>query len=62
MTFGAWHRAAKVREAIERLASGQRVTDVALDLGYENISAFSAMFRRMTGLPPSQFGRLDTRR
>jgi AraC-like DNA-binding protein len=28
---------------------------VALDLGYDSPSAFSAMFRRELGVPPSHF-------
>jgi AraC-like DNA-binding protein len=43
----------RVAEARRRLASGERVTRVALDLGYESISAFTAMFRRATGTLPS---------
>jgi AraC-like DNA-binding protein len=53
MTFGAWRRRVRVAEASRRLATGQRVTRVALDLGYESISAFTAMFRRATGMLPS---------
>jgi AraC-like DNA-binding protein len=53
MTFGAWRRLVRVAEARRRLASGERVTRVALDLGYESISAFTAMFRRATGTLPS---------
>jgi AraC-like DNA-binding protein len=38
-----------------RLGGGAPVTQVALDLGYESVSAFSAMFHRATGTSPSQF-------
>ena len=34
---------------------GERVLDVALDLGYESPSAFAAMFRKALGEPPSAF-------
>jgi len=44
-----------VLEAMGRLGGGEPVTQVALDLGYESVSAFSAMFHRATGAPPSQF-------
>ncbi len=43
-TFGAWRQQARVFEAMGRLGSGEPVTQVALDLGYESVSAFSAMF------------------
>jgi AraC-like DNA-binding protein len=31
------------------------VTEVALELGYESVSAFSAMFRRASGASPSAY-------
>ena len=56
LSFGAWRQQARVLEAMGRLGGGEPVTQVALDLGYESVSAFSAMFHRATGAPPSQFG------
>ena len=38
-----------------RLAAGQPVTRVALDLGYASPSAFGAMFRRAFGTTPSRY-------
>jgi AraC-like DNA-binding protein/mannose-6-phosphate isomerase-like protein (cupin superfamily) len=55
LSFGAWRQQARVLEAMGRLGGGAPVTQVALDLGYESVSAFSAMFHRATGTPPSQF-------
>ena len=46
---------ARLLAAMERLARGERVLDVALDLGYESPSAFAAMFRKALGEPPSAF-------
>jgi len=61
LSFGAWRQQARVLEAMGRLGSGESVTQVALDLGYESVSAFSAMFHRATGASPSQFrGRPQT--
>jgi AraC-like DNA-binding protein len=37
------------------IAEGRPILSVALDLGYESPSAFSAMFRRELGAPPSRF-------
>jgi AraC-like DNA-binding protein len=37
-------------EALVRLAQGQPVLRVALDLGYGSHSAFTAMFRRVMGV------------
>jgi len=55
LTFGAWRQQARVLEAMGRLGGGQTVTEVALDLGYESVSAFSAMFRRAAGVSPSAY-------
>lgn len=55
LSFGAWRQQARVLEAMGRLGGGEPVTQVALDLGYESVSAFSAMFHRATGAAPSQF-------
>ena len=55
LTFGAWRQQARVLEAMGRLGSGEPVTQVALDLGYESVSAFSAMFRRAAGASPRQY-------
>ena len=55
LTFGAWRQQARVLEAMGRLGSGAPVTEVALDLGYESVSAFSAMFRRAAGTSPRQY-------
>lgn len=55
MTFGQWRTQARLLMALERLAAGDRVLDVALDLGYESPSAFATMFRKQFGVAPSQF-------
>jgi AraC-like DNA-binding protein len=55
LTFGAWRQQARMLEAMGRLGGGQPVTQVALDLGYDSVSAFSAMFRRAAGASPSAY-------
>ena len=55
LTFGEWQRRLSLVTAVERLATGQPVTAVALDLGYESPSAFIAMFRRTLGASPTAF-------
>ncbi len=55
LSFGAWRQQARVLEAMGRLGSGAPVTQVALDLGYDSVSAFSAMFRRAAGASPSEY-------
>ena len=41
--------------ALEMLAAGAAVTTVALDLGYDNVSAFIAMFKREHGVTPGRY-------
>lgn len=50
-----WLRHARILHAIARLVQGEKVTSVALDMGYETTSAFGYMFRNTIGLSPSSF-------
>jgi len=40
---------------LPRLAAGETVTSIALDLGYDSPAAFATMFKRRLGLSPSQY-------
>ncbi len=53
--FAQWRQQACLLAAIARLADGQAVTRIALDLGYASPSAFTAAFRRMLGRAPSDY-------
>ncbi|MCB4771166.1 helix-turn-helix transcriptional regulator [Ancylobacter sp. Lp-2] len=55
LSFVAWRQQACVMAALPRLAAGQPVTAVALDLGYDNPAAFTSMFRRILGTPPGAY-------
>lgn len=58
MGFRAWRQQLRLLRALERLAAGEAVGTLALDLGYEGPSAFIAMFRRALGSTPARyFGR-----
>ncbi len=50
-----WLRHARILHAISRLATGEKVSSVAFDMGYASSSAFSYMFRRTLGRSPSDF-------
>jgi AraC-like DNA-binding protein len=52
LSFVAWRQQACLLCALPRLAAGQPVTTVAIDLGYENPAAFTLMFKRAFGRPP----------
>lgn len=55
MGVAAWRHQVRLMEAISLLSTGQPVTSVAFDVGYESASAFTAMFNRSFGVPPSQY-------
>lgn len=54
-----WRQQVRLMGAISMLSAGQSVTSVAFEVGYESASAFTAMFHRAFGAPPSHYvGRL----
>ncbi|RUA31250.1 MAG: AraC family transcriptional regulator [Chloroflexi bacterium] len=55
MTFRQWQQQARLLDGLMRLAQGESVTSVALEVGYENPSAFIAMFRRTLGVTPGRY-------
>ena len=55
MSFAEWRRRARLLRALGWIAEGRPILEVALELGYDSPSAFSAMFRRELGAPPSSF-------
>ncbi len=57
MTFGQWRQQARLLAALEQLAGGAKVVDVALNLGYNSPSAFATMFKRQFGASPSTYFR-----
>lgn len=54
MTPDAWRRHARLLEAVARLRTGAGVTEIALDLGYRSVSAFSQAFRASFGVSPGR--------
>ncbi|MGC3982327.1 MAG: helix-turn-helix transcriptional regulator [Steroidobacteraceae bacterium] len=57
MTFADWRQTARLLAALQKITSGKRLVDVALECGYASQSAFTAMFKRHFGMPPSEFYR-----
>lgn len=55
MSFAEWRRRARLLRALGWIAEGRPILEVAMELGYDSPSAFSAMFRRELGAPPSSF-------
>lgn len=58
LSFTAWTQRVRLLRSLELLAGGQPVTQVALELGYDSVSAFIALFKRELGCTPAAyFGR-----
>ena len=55
MSFAEWRQQACLSIALPRLAAGEAVTSIALDLGYDSSAAFATMFKRRLGIPPSHY-------
>src|SRR5579872_2203796 len=57
MSFGRWRQQARLFAALEMLAQKKSVTDVAIAVGYDSVSAFIEMFRTMLGTTPQTYFR-----
>lgn len=55
MSFAEWRQQACLSAALPRLAAGEPITTIALDLGYEGPANFSTMFKRALGVSPSRY-------
>jgi AraC-like DNA-binding protein len=57
MSFGRWRQQARLFAALEMLAQSKSVTEVAMAVGYDSVSAFIEMFRTMLGTTPQAYFR-----
>jgi AraC-like DNA-binding protein len=55
MSFGAWRMKHRMIAALELLAHGEGVGNVAFAVGYESPSSFVAAFRAMFGTTPARY-------
>ncbi|MGE0072490.1 MAG: AraC family transcriptional regulator [Thiomonas sp.] len=55
MSFAQWRQWARLTRALEWLATGRAVKDVALSLGYDSVSAFIKIFRQALGSTPTAY-------
>ncbi|MGA8679346.1 MAG: helix-turn-helix transcriptional regulator [Acidimicrobiales bacterium] len=53
--FGRWRTQLRLQAALQALASGESVSNVARLVGYDTASALVAAFRRETGLTPAMY-------
>lgn len=54
MGFAEWRQQVRFHYALENLARGKNVGEVARECGYASASAFTAAFRKNFGMPPSR--------
>ena len=57
MPFGRWRQQARLFAALEMLAQRKSVTESAVAVGYDSVSAFIEMFRKMLGTTPQMYFR-----
>jgi AraC-like DNA-binding protein len=55
MSFGQWRQQARLAHAAPMITGGMPLSQVADALGYASQSAFTAMFRKTFGCPPTEF-------
>ncbi|WP_244121755.1 helix-turn-helix domain-containing protein [Burkholderia gladioli] len=55
MSFGRWRQQLHLMLAVQWLANGMSIQQVADELGYESASTFVTMFRRTLGAPPARY-------
>jgi AraC-like DNA-binding protein len=55
MSFGRWHQQLNVMLAVQWLAGGGSIQQVAADLGYESVPSFVTMFRKTLGTSPGRY-------
>jgi AraC-like DNA-binding protein len=56
-TFGQWRQQLRLLAALEHLGAGASVTQVALEVGYNDVSSFIAVFREAFGDTPARYFR-----
>ena len=55
MSFIQWRQRVRFHKSLEALSSGEPISKIAFDCGYNSASAFTAAFSKLMGTPPSKF-------
>jgi AraC-like DNA-binding protein len=55
MSFGQWRLQLRLLTALEQLATGDAVSNVALNVGYADVSSFIAVFKAALGQTPAKY-------
>lgn len=55
MSVVEWRQIARLQKGMALLNGGASVTTVAISVGYDSVSSFITLFRRMLGTTPARF-------
>lgn len=55
LTFGQWRQQLRLLTALEKLGNGEKVTNVAFDVGYLDVSSFITVFKNAFGQTPAKY-------
>lgn len=55
LSFAQWRQQARLLRALQCMAEGQSVTEAAMSVGYDSLSAFIALFRKYLGVTPGEY-------
>jgi AraC-like DNA-binding protein len=53
LTLAVWRRQSRLIAALSLLAAGKSIGEVARNVGYDSVAAFSSAFKQCFGVPPS---------
>lgn len=57
LTFTQWRQQLRLLKALQALSLGESVTQVALAVGYQDVSAFIQVFKDAFGDTPARYAR-----
>lgn len=55
LTFAQWRQQLRLLRGMQWLSQGRCVTEVALEVGYQDVSGFIAVFKRAFGETPARY-------
>lgn len=59
MTIGQWRQHLRILVALEKLSSKSSVSETSFAVGYKSISAFIKTFKRVVGITPHAYSRVQ---
>lgn len=60
MGFVEWRQQLRILYSLERIENGDKISSIALDLGYQSASAFTTMFKKHLGVSPKYYFKTST--